>query len=79
MVFHIDQSKNWSRSDGLYGYNVSLKQNVDPALKAYFSTEKAKCPIYNDAEFTANKNEYLPIPSKQISASGGNYTQNPGW
>ena len=196
----MDKSKKWSRSDGLYGYYVSLKQNVDPALKGtylfhgtcwaspmnrivfryadvllmraeafaqlgstqeaikpvndirkranniiknsipissypgkygvhlgisqyrsasskdeamkivkterrlelameaerffdlvrwgdakdvltnYFSTEKAKCPIiYNDAEFTANRNEYLPIPSKQISASGDNYTQNPGW
>ena len=53
--------------------------DAESVLKAYFSTEKAKCPIYNDAEFTANRNEYLPIPSKQISASKGNYTQNPGW
>ena len=53
--------------------------DAESVLKAYFSTEKAKCPIYNYAEFTANKNEYLPIPSKQISASKGNYTQNPGW
>ena len=31
--FMMDQSQNWSRSKGVYGYYVSLKQNVDPALK----------------------------------------------
>ena len=30
--FMMDQSETWSRSKGLYGYYVSLKQNVDPAL-----------------------------------------------
>ena len=30
--FIMDQSSAWSRSGGLYGYNVTLKQNVDPAL-----------------------------------------------
>ncbi|MCQ2236274.1 MAG: RagB/SusD family nutrient uptake outer membrane protein, partial [Bacteroidales bacterium] len=28
----MDESSNWSRSGGLYGYNVTLKHNVDPAL-----------------------------------------------
>lgn len=26
----IDKSATWSRSNGLYGYNISLKHNVDP-------------------------------------------------
>ena len=30
--FMMDRSTNWSRSGGIYGYYVSLKQNVDPAL-----------------------------------------------
>ena len=30
--FIQDESKQWSRGNGLYGYYISLKQNVDPAL-----------------------------------------------
>lgn len=30
--FMMDKSNTWSRSGGTYGYFVSLKQNVDPAL-----------------------------------------------
>jgi hypothetical protein len=30
--FIMDKSASWSRSNGIYGYNVTLKQNVDPAL-----------------------------------------------
>ena len=30
--FMMDRSSSWSRSGGLYGYYVTLKQNVDPAL-----------------------------------------------
>lgn len=30
--FMMDESATWSRSNGLYGYYVTLKQNVDPAL-----------------------------------------------
>ena len=26
----MDKSATWSRSNGLYGYNVTLKHNVDP-------------------------------------------------
>ena len=185
--FMMDRSSSWSRSGGLYGYYVTLKQNVDPALlgtylikssfwatsmnrivfryadvllmraeaqaqlgntqeaislvnqirqraaastqmissypskygvkfycKTYsgsFSkeqtlkivkferrlelameserfldlvrwgeaaTEKGKCNIYEEARFTANKNEYLPIPYQQFSAANGNYKQNCG-
>ena len=31
-TYMMSVSNTWSRSGGLYGYNVSLKQNVDPAL-----------------------------------------------
>ncbi len=194
-TFMMDHSSNWSRSGGLYGYNVTLKQNVDPALidqylikgsfwassmnrivfryadvilmraeayaqlnqseeaiklvnkirtraagstqmissyplkygvklfcknytgsyskeetmkivkmerrlelameaerffdlvrwgeaaevlNNYFATEKEKCTVYREANFTAEKNEYLPIPFEQFSAANGNYTQNIG-
>lgn len=193
--FIMDQSSSWSRSGGLYGYNVTLKQNVDPALigsylirgsfwaspmnrivfryadvileraeaeaqlgnaseavrlvneirtraagstqmiadypnrygvklycknytgsyskdealrivkmerrlelameserffdlvrwgeaskvlNDYFAAEKERVTFLSDAVFTANKNEYLPIPHSQISSSNGHYTQNIG-
>lgn len=30
--YMMEETSIWSRSNGVYGYNVSLKQNVDPAL-----------------------------------------------
>ena len=47
-------------------------------LNEYYATEKGKCNIYEEARFTANKNEYLPIPYQQFSAANGNYKQNCG-
>ena len=47
-------------------------------LNKYYAEEASDCSIYKDAKFTKNKNEYLPIPFSQISASNGHYTQNIG-
>jgi len=47
-------------------------------LNKYYSEEIDHCAIYSAAHFTANKDEYLPIPFSQISASNGHYTQNIG-
>ena len=47
-------------------------------LNKYYAEEIPHCAIYTDAHFTANKDEYLPIPFSQISASNGHYTQNIG-
>lgn len=47
-------------------------------LNNYYAVEKNKCTVYGEAEFTANKGEYLPIPFAQVAASNGNYTQNIG-
>lgn len=47
-------------------------------LNQYFAYEKYKCTVYREANFTANKNEYLPIPYEQVAASNGHYTQNIG-
>ena len=47
-------------------------------LNKYYAEEIPHCAIYSDAHFTANKDEYLPIPFSQISASNGHYTQNIG-
>ncbi len=47
-------------------------------LNKYFVEEADNCNIYSSASFTANKNEYLPIPFSQIAASNGKYQQNIG-
>ena len=47
-------------------------------LNSYYADEADNCAIYSGASFTADKNEYLPIPFSQISASNGHYTQNIG-
>ena len=47
-------------------------------LNKYFAEEIDHCSIYSVAHFTANKDEYLPIPFSQISASNGHYKQNIG-
>lgn len=51
---------------------------AEKVLNKYFAEEANKCSIYGDAHFTANKNEYLPIPFSQVAASDGHYTQNIG-
>ncbi|MBN8718507.1 MAG: RagB/SusD family nutrient uptake outer membrane protein [Sediminibacterium magnilacihabitans] len=48
-------------------------------LNAYFQVEKSRVPFLNNANFTKNKNEYLPIPQNQINFSRGVYQQNIGY
>lgn len=47
-------------------------------LNDYYAHEADNCSIYTGASFTKDKNEYLPVPYTQISASNGHYTQNIG-
>jgi len=47
-------------------------------MNKYYAEEIDHCAIYTAAHFTADKDEYLPIPFEQISASNGHYTQNIG-
>lgn len=51
---------------------------ADKVLNKYYAEEANDCTVYSNASFTKNKNEYLPIPFAQISASNGHYTQNCG-
>lgn len=51
---------------------------AEKVLNRYFAEETNNCSIYGDAHFTADKNEYLPIPFSQVAASDGHYTQNIG-
>lgn len=51
---------------------------AEAVLNKYYAAEARVCTIYTNARFTKNKNEYLPIPFAQISASNGIYEQNCG-
>ena len=48
-------------------------------LDQYFEVEQGRNAYLQDARFTKNKHEYLPIPNQQINLSGGIYVQNPGY
>ena len=51
---------------------------AETVINRYYAEEADNCAIYTAAHFTANKNEYLPIPYEQIAASNGHYQQNIG-
>ncbi len=51
---------------------------AEQVINKYYVEEANDCRIYTTAHFTANKNEYLPIPHEQIAASNSHYKQNIG-
>ena len=59
-------------------FDLVRRGEAEKVLNKYFAEETNNCSIYGDAHFTANKNEYLPIPFSQVAASDGHYTQNIG-
>ncbi len=48
-------------------------------LNAYLGVEKTRRAFLSAAEFTKGRNEYFPIPQKEIDFTKGLYTQNPGY
>lgn len=48
-------------------------------INKYYVEETAKRTYMNGASFTANKNEYLPIPQLEVDRSGGALVQNPAY
>ena len=47
-------------------------------INKFYTTESEKMNFLKGSQFTANKNEYLPVPWKQMAASNGHYQQNCG-
>ena len=47
-------------------------------INRFYTTEGEKMNFLSGSMFTANKNEYLPVPDDQIKAANGHYTQNCG-
>jgi len=48
-------------------------------LNAYLEEEKTKRDFLANAVFTAGRDEYYPIPQREIDFTGGLYQQNPGY
>ena len=47
-------------------------------MNSFYTSESETMNFLKGSSFTANKNEYLPVPFEQIAASNGHYTQNCG-
>jgi hypothetical protein len=47
-------------------------------INKYYTDESRTMNFLAGSHFTANKNEYLPVPYEQMAASNGHYTQNCG-
>ncbi|MFD2569675.1 RagB/SusD family nutrient uptake outer membrane protein [Spirosoma soli] len=52
---------------------------AEPTLNAYLSKEKTRRSFLSGAKFTAGRDEYLPIPQREITFTKGLYKQNPGF
>lgn len=52
---------------------------AEETLNAYLAEEKTKRDYLSGAVFTAGRDEYLPIPQREIDFTKGLYTQNPGY
>jgi hypothetical protein len=52
---------------------------TDQVMNDFYAGEKTKRTYYQEAFFDKNKEEYCPIPLKQINFSQGLYKQNPGY
>lgn len=56
---------------------------AEPTINAWIGREKSIRPLKSDAHFTANKNEYMPIPQGEIDNLNSDGTQrlaqNPGY
>ena len=57
-------------------YDLVRWSVADQVLNTFFVEERNIRPHLNAAQFTPNRNEYLPVPQSEIDRSQGVYTQN---
>ncbi|MBD0287996.1 MAG: RagB/SusD family nutrient uptake outer membrane protein, partial [Flavisolibacter sp.] len=48
-------------------------------LNAYLAKEKTRRAFLGSAQFTKGRDEYYPIPQREIDFTKGLYQQNPGY
>ena len=52
---------------------------AEQTLNAYLDVEKDRRDFLNSAQFTSGRDEYYPIPQREIDFTKGLYTQNKGY
>jgi hypothetical protein len=52
---------------------------AEPTLNTYLAKEKQRRAFLLGAKFTAGRDEYFPIPQREIDFTKGLYVQNPGY
>ncbi len=66
-----------------YDKDTNFPLSMATVINTYISREKAQRPLKADANFTAGKNEYFPIPQNEIDNLNSDkkirLTQNPGY
>ena len=52
---------------------------AEPVLNAYLAAERTRKDFLANAQFTSGRDEYYPIPQREIDFTGGLYDQNAGY
>ncbi|WP_421806567.1 RagB/SusD family nutrient uptake outer membrane protein [Flagellimonas sp.] len=65
--------------EGHRWYDLVRWGEAGQVLSAYLAEERTKRDFLANAEFTAGRDEYYPIPQREIDFTGGVYVQNPGY
>jgi hypothetical protein len=65
--------------EGIRFFDLTRWGIAAETLNSYFEIEKTRVPHLDNAKFTKNRDEYLPVPNQQIDLSQGVYEQNYGW
>lgn len=65
--------------EGFRAYDLMRWGIMAETINQYFQVEKTRRPHLASASFTKGRDEFLPIPKKQIDLSKGLYKQNAGY
>lgn len=65
--------------EGNRWYDLVRWGEAATVLNAYLAEEKTKKDFLSNAEFTPGRDEYYPIPQREIDFTGGLYIQNSGY
>ncbi|PKP29391.1 MAG: RagB/SusD family nutrient uptake outer membrane protein [Bacteroidetes bacterium HGW-Bacteroidetes-18] len=60
-------------------YDLVRWGEASTVLNGYLTVEKTKRDFLANAQFTAGRDEYYPIPQREIDFTAGLYSQNPGY
>jgi hypothetical protein len=65
--------------EGWRFFDLVRWSDAEEVLNAHLAEEKTNNDYLSNANFTAGRDEYFPIPQKEIDFTRGLYKQNPGY